>query len=105
MLQRRAIIVFGTGNKAGIDTKLSIQFSINAEDIRSKKIILCTTLSLKRLSSFMKFDNMIIDEAGIERLEHLLSPFIMGVNQSAAAAFGCGTTTRARTNKQYYGSG
>jgi superfamily I DNA and/or RNA helicase len=77
-----------TGNKAGIDTKLPIQFSINAEDIRSKKIILCTTLSLKRLSSFMKFDNMIIDEAGIERLEHLLSPFIMGVNQSAAAASG-----------------
>jgi superfamily I DNA and/or RNA helicase len=75
-----------TGNKAGIDTKLPIQFSINAEDIRSKKIILCTTLSLKRLSSFMKFDNMIIDEAGIERLEHLLSPFIMGVNQTAAAA-------------------
>jgi superfamily I DNA and/or RNA helicase len=77
-----------TGNKAGIDTKLPIQFSINAEDIRSKKIILCTTLSLKRLSSFMKFDNMIIDEAGIERLEHLLSPFIMGVNQSAAAVSG-----------------
>jgi AAA domain len=78
-----------TGNKAGIDTKLPIQFSINAEDIRSKKIILCTTLSLKRLSSFMKFDNMIIDEAGIERLEHLLSPFVMGVNQSASAsAFG-----------------
>lgn len=77
-----------TGNKAGIDIKLPIQFSINAEDIRSKKIILCTTLSLKRLSSFMKFDNMIIDEAGIERLEHLLSPFIMGVNQTAAAAAG-----------------
>jgi superfamily I DNA and/or RNA helicase len=77
-----------TGNKAGIDTKLPIRFSINAEDIRSKKIILCTTLSLKRLSSFMRFDNMIIDEAGIERLEHLLSPFIMGVNQSAAASFG-----------------
>ena len=74
-----------TGNKAGIDTKLPIRFSINAEDIRSKKIILCTTLSLKRLSSFMRFDNMIIDEAGIERLEHLLSPFIMGVNQSAAS--------------------
>ena len=71
-----------TGNAAGIDTKLPIRFSINAEEIRSKKIILCTTLSLKRLSSFMKFDNMIIDEAGIERLEHLLSPFVMGVNQT-----------------------
>jgi hypothetical protein len=80
-----------TGNKAGIDTKLPIKFSINAEDIRSKKIILCTTLSLKRLSSFMKFDNMIIDEAGIERLEHLLSPFIMGVNQNQT------TTTSSTT--------
>jgi len=77
-----------TGNKAGIDTKLPIQFSINAEDIRSKKIILCTTLSLKRLASFMKFDNMIIDEAGIERLEHLLAPFVMGVNQSTTDVFG-----------------
>ena len=71
-----------TGNAAGIDARLPIRFSINAEEIRSKKIILCTTLSLKRLSSFMKFDNMIIDEAGIERLEHLLSPFVMGVNQT-----------------------
>jgi superfamily I DNA and/or RNA helicase len=71
-----------TGNVAGIDAQLPIRFSINAEEIRSKKIILCTTLSLKRLSSFMKFDNMIIDEAGIERLEHLLSPFVMGVNQT-----------------------
>jgi superfamily I DNA and/or RNA helicase len=75
-----------TGNAAGIDTKLPIKFSINAEEIRSKKIILCTTLSLKRLSSFMKFDNMIIDEAGIERLEHLLSPFIMGVNQTVTGS-------------------
>src|SRR5215510_2234487 len=29
-----------TGNAAGIDAKLPIQFSINAEEIRSKKIIL-----------------------------------------------------------------
>jgi superfamily I DNA and/or RNA helicase len=75
-----------TGNAAGVDTKLPIRFSINAEEIRSKKIILCTTLSLKRLSSFMKFDNMIIDEAGIERLEHLLSPFVMGVNQTVGGS-------------------
>jgi AAA domain len=86
-----------TGNKAGIDTKLPIKFSINAEDIRSKKIILCTTLSLKRLSSFMKFDNMIIDEAGIERLEHLLSPFIMGVNQNQ-------TTTSSSTTAAAVGT-
>ena len=29
----------------------------------------------------VRFDNMIIDEAGIERLEHLLSPFVLGINQ------------------------
>lgn len=74
-----------TGNVAGVDIKLPIKFSINSEDIRSKKIVLCTTLSLKRLSSYMKFDNMIIDEAGIERLEHLLSPLLLGVNQSSRA--------------------
>lgn len=73
-----------TGNRAGIDCALPVNFSINAEDIRSKKIVLCTTLSLKRLSSFMRFDNMIIDEAGIERLEHLLAPFVLGVNQLSA---------------------
>jgi len=70
-----------TGNRAGIDCELPVEFSINAEDIRAKKIVLCTTLSLKRLSSYMRFDNMIIDEAGIERLEHLLAPFVLGVNQ------------------------
>ncbi len=73
-----------TGNIAGIDPKLPIEFSINAGDIRSKKIVLCTTLSLKRLSSFMRFDNMIIDEAGIERLEHLLAPLLLGVNQNGS---------------------
>jgi hypothetical protein len=72
-----------TGNVAGIDTALPIKFSINSEDIRSKKIVLCTTLSLKRLSSYMRFDNMVIDEAGIERLEHLLAPLLLGVNQTA----------------------
>ncbi|MFI5423945.1 MAG: AAA domain-containing protein [Nitrososphaeraceae archaeon] len=73
-----------TGNRAGIDCELPIEFSINAERIRAKKIVLCTTLSLKRLSSYMRFDNMIIDEAGIERLEHLLAPFVLGVNQLSA---------------------
>ena len=44
--------------------------------------MICTTQSLKRLSPLLiKFENMIIDEAGIERLEHLLSPFALGINQ------------------------
>ena len=31
----------------------------------------------------MRFDNMIIDEAGVERLEHLLWPFWFGVDRRA----------------------
>jgi len=38
---------------------------------------------LKRLSYLLRFDNIIIDEAGIEKLEHLLSPFWYGINQLA----------------------
>lgn len=69
-----------TGNPAGIDPSIPIPFSVQAEDIRSKRIILCTTLSLKRLTSTMRFDNMIIDEAGIKKLQHLLLPFQYGIN-------------------------
>jgi len=58
-------------------------FSILSSEIRSKKIVVCTTLSLKRLSYLLRFDNIIIDEAGIEKLEHLLSPFWYGINQLA----------------------
>jgi hypothetical protein len=71
-----------TGNLSGVDDPaLPVPFSIHSSDIKSKKIIICTTLSLKRLSHLIKFDNIIIDEAGIEKLEHLLSPFYYGINQ------------------------
>lgn len=49
--------------------------------LSGKKIVICTTQSLRRLSGSIKFDNMIIDETGSERLEHLLSPFTLGINQ------------------------
>jgi energy-coupling factor transporter ATP-binding protein EcfA2 len=75
-----------TGNLSGIDDPyLPVPFSIQSDDIKSKKIIICTTLSLKRLSYFIKFDNIIIDEAGIEKLEHLLSPFYYGINQLSSS--------------------
>lgn len=35
----------------------------------------------------MRFDNMIIDEAGVERLEHLLWPLWFGVNNAIAQQF------------------
>jgi len=68
-----------TGNPAGVDPLLPIPFSSRADDIREKKIIISTNLSLKRLPQ-VNFDNMIVDEAGIERLEHLLWPLWFGVN-------------------------
>ena len=70
-----------SGYAPGADTKLPIPFSNNIEVVRAKKIVICITQSLRRLSGSIKFDNMIIDEAGIERLEHLLSPFTLGINQ------------------------
>jgi energy-coupling factor transporter ATP-binding protein EcfA2 len=76
-----------TGNRSGVDDPLlPIPFSIDSHDIKNKKIVICTTLSLKRLSYFMKFDNIIIDEAGIEKLEHLLSPFWYGINQLTSSS-------------------
>ncbi len=57
-------------------------FSILSSEIRSKKIVVCTPV-LETLSSLLRFDNIIIDEAGIEKLEHLLSPFWYGINQLA----------------------
>lgn len=76
-----------TGNRSGVDDpSLPVPFSIHSEEIKRKKIVVCTTLSLKRLSYFMKFDNIIIDEAGIEKLEHLLSPFWYGINQMTYAS-------------------
>jgi AAA domain len=70
-----------SGYAPGADPRLPIPFSNNFEFVRAKKIVICTTQSLKRLSTSIKFENMIIDEAGIERLEHLLSPFALGINQ------------------------
>ena len=43
------------------------------------------TMSLERLTSTMRFDNMIIDEAGIEKLQHLLLPFQYGINQMVSS--------------------
>ena len=75
-----------TGNLSGVDDPLlPVPFSIQSDVIKSKKIIICTTLSLKRLSYFIRFDNIIIDEAGIEKLEHLLTPFYYGINQLSSS--------------------
>jgi hypothetical protein len=75
-----------TGNPTGVDFTLPIRFSRSIDTLMEKRIVISTNLSLKRLPT-IRFDNMIIDEAGIERLEHLLWPFWFGVDiQSQAAA-------------------
>ena len=49
-----------------------------------KKIVICTTLSLKMLARKMRFDNIIVDEAGINRIEHILWPFSLGIDPMAS---------------------
>ncbi len=80
-----ANICIRTGNPTGVDPALPIQFSRSVDTILKKRIVISTNLSLKRLPT-IRFDNMIIDEAGIERLEHLLWPFWYGVDRNAQAA-------------------
>ena len=70
-----------SGYLPGADLTLPIPFSNNIEDIKTKKIVISTTYSLRKFTRSIEFDNMIIDEAGIERLEHLLPPFRLGINQ------------------------
>jgi hypothetical protein len=76
-----------TGNPTGVDPLIPIPFSRSANDIQEMRIVISTNLSLKKLPSLMRFDNMIIDEAGIERLEHLLWPFWFGVNNALAQQY------------------
>jgi hypothetical protein len=80
-----ANICIRTGNPTGVDPTLPIPFSRSIDTILKKRIVISTNLSLKRLPT-MRFDNMIIDEAGVERIEHLLWPFWFGVDRQAQAA-------------------
>jgi hypothetical protein len=80
-----ANICIRTGNPTGVDPTLPIPFSRSIDTILKRSIVISTNLSLKRLPT-MRFDNMIIDEAGVERIEHLLWPFWFGVDRHAQAA-------------------
>jgi len=75
-----------TGNPTGIDPILNdyIPFRRHIQDIVDKKIVICTTLSLKMLTRNMRFDNIIVDEAGINRIEHILWPFSCGIDPMAS---------------------
>jgi AAA domain len=78
-------ICIRTGNPTGVDPALPIPFTRSIDIILKKRIVISTNLSLKRLPT-MRFDNMIIDEAGVERIEHLLWPFWFGVDRQVQAA-------------------
>ena len=80
-------ICLRTGNEKGVDPLVPIHYSKSASDVLEKRIIISTNLSLKKLPPMMRFDNMIIDEAGVERLEHLLWPLWFGVNNAIAQQF------------------
>ena len=87
-----------TGNPTGFDPSIPIPFSGSANEIQKKSIIISTNLSLKKLPSMMRFDNMIIDEAGVERLEHLLWPLWFGVNHNIAQQYKSKYHTSSATN-------
>lgn len=76
-----------TGNASAVDqSSLPIPFSLNADELRKKRIVITTSLSAKKLLPVMRFDNMIVDEAGIEKLEDLLWPLLLGIDQTTRTA-------------------
>lgn len=90
-----------TGNPTGVDPSIPIPFSRSANEIERKSIIVSTNLSLKKLPSMMRFDNMIIDEAGVERLEHLLWPLWFGVNNTITQQYKSKYATNSVTQTHY----
>ena len=72
------------GNSTAADRSLPIPFSNDVGVIKSRKIILCTILSLPRLPKDISFDRLIIDEASITKIDQLLMPLQMSLNSSNA---------------------
>jgi energy-coupling factor transporter ATP-binding protein EcfA2 len=70
------------GNSTAADRSLPIPFSNDVGIIKSKKIILCTILSLPRLPKDIRFDRLIIDEASITKIDQLLMPLQMSLSSS-----------------------
>jgi hypothetical protein len=70
------------GNSDAADQSLPIPFSNDVEVIKTKKIVLCTILSLPRLPKDTRFDRLIIDEASITKIDQLLIPLQMTLSSS-----------------------
>jgi len=72
------------GNSTAADRSLPIPFSNDIGIIKSRRIILCTILSIPRLPNDIGFDRLIIDEASITKIDQLLMPLQMSLSSSNA---------------------
>ena len=70
-----------TGNANAADQSLAIPFSNDSEFIKTRKMVLCTLLSLPKLPQNVSFDRVIIDEASINKIDHLLMPFQLSLRR------------------------
>jgi hypothetical protein len=76
-----------TGNANAADQSLAIPFSNDSEFIKTRKIVLCTLVSLAKLPKNVSFDRVIVDEASINKIDHLLMPFQMSLKRQSKALF------------------
>jgi hypothetical protein len=76
-----------TGNSNAADRLLAIPFSNDSEFIKTRKIVLCTLVSLAKLPQNITFDRVIVDEASINKIDHLLMPFQMNLKMESKASF------------------
>ena len=76
-----------TGNSNAADQSLAIPFSNDSEFVRTRKIVLCTLLSLPKLPQNITFDRVVIDEASINKIDHLLMPFQLSLRRKYSRDF------------------
>jgi energy-coupling factor transporter ATP-binding protein EcfA2 len=76
-----------TGNTNAADQSLAIPISNDSEFIKTRKIVLCTLVSLAKLPQNVTFDRVIVDEASINKIDHLLMPFQLSLKRQSKASF------------------
>ncbi|MDE1853282.1 MAG: hypothetical protein KGI38_05995 [Thaumarchaeota archaeon] len=81
--ERAREVAVRTGYEEGVGQNLPIDFSVDAAVLAKKEIIIDTTMSISRLPPSLSFDYTVVDEAGIERLDHLLWPMAKVVKPEA----------------------
>jgi hypothetical protein len=76
-----------TGYLNAADKSLAIPVSNDSELIRTKKIVLCTLVLLPKLPRNVTFDRLVVDEASINKINHLLMPFQLSLKRQSKASF------------------